>query len=284
MLDREACEKAGWAQGAILSSVLIAEYGLNSTSLYVTITQSCDLLHDDLTLEPNLTTLEGREIVGETLTNSHKYQDLKHPRQLHLEHEGRVYEFVWARREELPRTSMSGHVPQGMLNEHALKTLVRFVTRKFQRPALASEFDIRVKGNLWLEATNQFESNSQRRKRLNHLEDCVHVCSPYLNRVLISKCVIEDRDPWKDNQDETNVYRLELIGILKSDLKLSESYKHAKRLLQQLADQLAQCPGIEIEEVEINTFENGSLALTETHLIYDADAHSTEDSNFPDDV
>jgi hypothetical protein len=63
-LDMRQLEHDDWQQGSLLPVELVAQYGFDPEHLYVIITHSCDLLSNDLALEPFVTVLEGHRVAS----------------------------------------------------------------------------------------------------------------------------------------------------------------------------------------------------------------------------
>lgn len=148
--NRQTIKKNGWQQGSCLfvdeHNPLFTQGYVEKTGLHVVMTQHCDLLHDSFDAEPQVELLYTSHI---TKANN-QYIGGKNPRILHLPiitadniqyYECLIKNKCSIDRELLLRLSPS---EKYILPEKTLKSLITWITKRYNRTAFPDSFNNRI--------------------------------------------------------------------------------------------------------------------------------------------
>lgn len=153
-------EHAGWRQGSVIGEnhlrALLNSIGRNDIDdnvLAIVASQSCDIANNNLDLDPYVEISIGRPIEKE----NPEYTYNKNPRKLHLSLSQRTeritvvsYQSVELKAYEkvkIPKNILCEYVPEKdqILENETLKSYVSWLSARYSRPALPTEFNDRVK-------------------------------------------------------------------------------------------------------------------------------------------
>ncbi|OEU48366.1 MAG: hypothetical protein BA866_04850 [Desulfobulbaceae bacterium S5133MH15] len=164
----EQIESNGWRQGKVFNdeelpaSVKSQQY--HADSLFVITMQSCDLVHYQLEDEPYAECIECQRI--EEIDGNYTFA--KNPRRLHLsishiDGTEQPVEILAHRIFRFHREELASIIPsvEQYLSEKGLKTLVRWLASRYDRPAFPAEFNDRLRpitGKLKGKATKMSEA------------------------------------------------------------------------------------------------------------------------------
>lgn len=117
-------------------------HGTNPDTLYILLTQDCDILHDDYEVEPTIELHIARPVAAPDGNLLHA----KNPRRLQFNiAEGHTYEIQMHERCSVPRACLLNHVPRDInLEEEIIRTLIRWTAYRYLRSAFPDAFNERL--------------------------------------------------------------------------------------------------------------------------------------------
>jgi hypothetical protein len=232
--------RLGWLQGHLLKPEDAQALGLECGpgDLYILASQSCDVVHQHDDGEPTIELIKARHIESA----NRNYEDLKSPRVLHITHDGIHLELRAHDRCLIPRAALADFKPGQRLELVPLRNLQRFLARRYDRAALADEFNRRYDGNLQLPSKNNAEGRYKKIKdvftRINERVVMILLTNRKLNGKETS--VEVDLQPWENNGSDDNAYVIGVVLVTKT-ARDQDALEDDKLKLETL---LNSCPGI----------------------------------------
>jgi hypothetical protein len=268
-------ELAGWVQGAFLDlqnilslpnyeniyyySKEAKEQILQKNMICIIISQSCDLVHSGAQ-EPVVEVL----LLCQADNANPELQNLKNPRRIQIKHEEIIFESAAHWRITLPRTLLLQLRPVSILDSVQLKTLRRWLSRRYKRAAFAGEFE--------------------RRWKQKKFKDKIKSILKKINNKVEMILVIGNADK---ELDINEIYKISLIAVVyhaEDEDHILENLepmdgiaqKTLHQIVKDLQDILNGCIGIEVQDFDIQTPEGVSYQTVKNSLIWDADAISDQ--------
>ena len=274
-------ETLGWVQGAVISpadhAALRPDPALRCLSAeaeqrlrdpettWVVVSQSCDLVHSG-SQEPVVEVM----LLWTPQQAEVQVQHLKSPRRIQLSTPDGLLEGAAHTRFTLPREALAGCTPTSCLPLEALKTLRRFLARRYRRAAFAGEFERR-----WKQASGAQKHTAERVKKL------ITRLSPHVEMILVKGDASEELLA-------TQNYRVSLVALIANledeDQVLTPplemgGVKHTTlaQAMQVFAELLGSCAGIENPvEWQFDTPDTLTYRTVLDGLVWDADAISDQ--------
>ncbi len=275
-------EAAKWLQGSFFKpedSARLQQHGsirfyskdaelqaLQSTSLWMVISQSCDLVHAG-SEEPTVEIL----ILITIEKSDSRLQNLKNPRRIQLSKN--QYETAAHWRLTLSRETLTEYLPNtdSQLDETDLRTLRRWLARRYKRAAFAGEFE-----NRWKQASK--EDGKKVRKLI---EDLLNRINNNVEMILVLGNAIEEL-PKESNYEISFVvimHSLEDEEVIIPNPKDKKSKpQKLSDVIKEFSDHLNHCPGIVVADYELQVPTTVSYATIKNGLVWDADTISDQEN------
>lgn len=269
----KSLEDAGWLQGSIVNPINVLELELDESpqGYWVVVTQSCDIAHlsDE---EPFMEVMLAVKL-GTTEPNK-LYENLKNPRKLHfVDTEFGALEIRTSSRKNIPREKFRDIRPFGHLNKDCMRTLQKFLGRRYNRAAFASEFNKRLTPKIKFRG----ESNKTAEARCVRVFEALEALVSSTRMLLVTEGDLEQEfSPWVDDGSTDNVYKFKLKAIRENEV----SEFDVDKLFKDLRNSFNTCPGIYMDRHEddedIIPIHQLTYSDMEAFLRWDADSMSAE--------
>jgi len=240
----------GWRQGAVFSADAheslrpYADCDLRADDCCIAISQSCDLLCDDMDSEPIVEVVLARKLNGELDGN---YTHAKNARRLHIEidtNDSRdAYELEVRHRFSIPRSMLCQHSPDlsRRLDSASLTTIVHWIVGRYQRQAFPDAF-------------NERTAKAIDRK-----------IKPILRKLPRLTALYVALKSW-DELPANETYIIELVGtVRREDFADPTIRRQIEQGLAKIAQSLNDCDGIEVEDSEVRS--EAKITLDEVRLL-----------------
>jgi len=232
---REKLTELGWRQGICISDLSGVEQEFGKYShidfeegdIFLVITQTCDLLHHDLDVEPYF------EVLRLTINESEPSQDYiggKNSRMIHFQDDlnGKIstltakpFERFIVDRELLPKLS-----PNGSISDENRRVINSWITKRYNRTAFPDSYDLRWK--------KRFKPIEKVIKRLKLVKDIYISIIPF------------------EEIDDSDEYRIEIVLLMgHDDFNDPDTYAEYSKYLEQLEAQFSKCEGLDLEVIEL---------------------------------
>ncbi|QJR14204.1 hypothetical protein DSM104440_00997 [Usitatibacter palustris] len=243
----QAVRENDWRQGDVLPSAarhVISPFvsaPFPPDAWVIVLTQSCDLVHNNLAAEPS-----AEVIVASPITDEDKeVRHLRNPRRLQIEgaqdQNSVLLDLRITQRHSIPKWVLAGHEPDGdrMIPEGDLRTLVQWVAARYDRRAFPDAFMDRLK---------PVDKNLQKAWKRMRAVTCIYLSiSSY------------------EELPEESPYRVALIAAMTSeDFESADLRGQMEVQLGRVTAAMDDCGGIEIERAELRP--EGEISLEELRL------------------
>jgi hypothetical protein len=150
--DASKISVSGWQQGSVLPGALAAPLGAarfagwSDRSIFVVLTQDCDLVHSSYDVEPNVELIAGAFVDAADKSLCHG----RNPRRLHLDADRggspAVVAFLVQERLVVPRSMLEDHTPEPAvrLGREERRLLCEWVAKRYVRAAFPDAFNARA--------------------------------------------------------------------------------------------------------------------------------------------
>ncbi|MDO5552587.1 MAG: hypothetical protein Q4G68_02380 [Planctomycetia bacterium] len=147
--DSEKIHAAGWRQGSLLSTDVMAEKDCpcHKDDLVILVSQDCDILHRKLEAEPYIEVLLARSLEQQGREPDQCNYNGRNPRKFlfQMEEPYRYYEIAIAERYFLDRRLLVNNNPVGKLSKSCVTSIGRWLANRYIRSAFPDEFINRIK-------------------------------------------------------------------------------------------------------------------------------------------